>query len=127
MPGRLRRALRPASELDIVRSANAPPHLSGHLADPREYGPQRRRLVQRSIGVAQQCVASPAAPDLTLSLDAKPAYSEWNAIQPGFKCVNGTVDHSAPTKPLSAAFVRNKSPGNVRHGRPAARVVLPTR
>ena len=63
-------------------------------------------------------------PNLTLSFDAKPAYSEFYSIQPGFKCVNGAVDHSATTKPASAAFIRDDSPGNVRHGRYSARVVL---
>jgi polysaccharide lyase-like protein len=62
--------------------------------------------------------------DLTLSFDAKPAYSEWWGIQPGYPCVNGTVAQSAPTKPPSAAFVRDRSPRNVRHGRYSAKVVL---
>jgi Polysaccharide lyase len=34
------------------------------------------------------------------------------------------VDQAAPTKPPSAAFVRDDSPGNVRHGKHSARVVL---
>ena len=68
--------------------------------------------------------ATAAAPDLTLSFDAKPAYSEWWLIQPGYTCVNGSADQSAPRKPPSAAFVRDNSPRNVRHGRYSARVVL---
>jgi len=70
----------------------------------------------------------PSAPvmkrDLTLSFDAKPPYSEWWTIQPGYPCVNGSVDSSAPIKPASAAFVRDSSPGDVRHGKYSARVVL---
>jgi hypothetical protein len=62
--------------------------------------------------------------NLTLSFDAKPAYSEWHSIQPGFKCVNGTVDHSKPNKPRSAAFTRDNSRGNVRHGTYSAKVML---
>ena len=65
-----------------------------------------------------------AATNLTLSFDAKPAYSEFWSIYPGFRCVNGTIDRSGTTKPPSAAFVRDKSPGNVRHGRYSAKVVL---
>jgi hypothetical protein len=69
--------------------------------------------------------SAPAARhDLTLSFDANPAYSEWSSIQPGYRCINGSVDQSAPTKAPSAAFVRTNSPGNVRHGRYSARVVL---
>jgi Polysaccharide lyase len=68
-------------------------------------------------------VASPAR-ELTLSFDAEPAYSEWRGVQPGFTCRNGTVDQSTPSKPPSAAFVRDGSPGNVRHGTYSARVVL---
>jgi hypothetical protein len=63
-------------------------------------------------------------PDLTLSFDASPAYSEWYSIQPGFRCTNGTIDNRTLTKPASAAFVRDGSAGNVRHGRYSARVVL---
>jgi hypothetical protein len=103
----------------------------------------RRVLAQRSfpivfvIGVVVVAVGMTGQPhassrtgaprfprDLTLSFDARPAYSEWWGIQPGYACANGTVDHSAPTKPPSAAFVRDDSPGNVRHGRYSARVVL---
>jgi Polysaccharide lyase len=74
---------------------------------------------------SRRAASAPAtARDLTLSFDAKPAYSEWWGIQPGYACVNGSVDQSAPTKPSSAAFVRDDSPGNVRHGRYSARVVL---
>jgi hypothetical protein len=76
-------------------------------------------------------VASPSsgraprlAPDLTLSFDAKPAYSEWWAIQPGYRCVDGRVDRSQPTERPSAAFVRDDTPGNVRNGKYSARVVL---
>ena len=73
--------------------------------------------------------ASPAsAPgrlrDLTLSFDARPAYSEWDGVQPGYSCVNGAVDQRKPTKQPSAAFRRDSTPGNVRHGRYAVRVVL---
>ncbi len=64
------------------------------------------------------------ARDLTLSFDAKPPYSEFYSIQPGYKCASGAVDQSAPAKPPSAAFVRDNSPGNVRHGKYSARVVL---
>jgi hypothetical protein len=56
-------------------------------------------------------------PSLTLSFDARPAYSEWRGIQPGYRCVNGSVDRSAPSKPPSATFMRDGSPGNVRHGK----------
>jgi hypothetical protein len=62
--------------------------------------------------------------DLTLSFDAEPADCEWDSIQSGFKCANGVVDRSARTKPPSAAFVRDDSAGNVRHGKYSARVVL---
>jgi hypothetical protein len=68
--------------------------------------------------------ASGSPPDLTLSFDAEPAYSDWWSIQPGFKCPSGAVDQSATAKPVSAAFVRDDSPGNVRHGKYSARVVL---
>jgi len=68
--------------------------------------------------------ASASPPDLTLSFDATPAYSEFYSIQPGYKCVNGSVDQSAPTQPPSAAFVRDDSPGNVRDGKYSARVTL---
>ena len=68
--------------------------------------------------------ASVARGNLTLSFDAKPPYSEWWSIQPGYPCVNGSVDQTTPTKTASAAFVRDASPGNVRHGRYSARVVL---
>jgi Polysaccharide lyase len=67
---------------------------------------------------------SASASNLTLSFDAEPAYSEWWGIQPGYACVNGSVARSAPTKPPSAAFVRDSSRRNVRHGRYSARVVL---
>jgi hypothetical protein len=70
--------------------------------------------------------ASPSgpAPDLTLSFDAEPGYSEWDSIQPGFRCANGAPDHSSIAQSPSAAFVRDNSPGNVRHGEYSARVVL---
>jgi polysaccharide lyase-like protein len=66
--------------------------------------------------------ASAPLPDLTLSFDAEPAYSEWPSIQSGFKCANGSVDHSELGKPPSAAFVRDESAA--RHGKYSARVVL---
>jgi hypothetical protein len=62
--------------------------------------------------------------NLTLSFDRKPAYSEFDWIQPGYKCANGSVDQSAPAQPPSSAFVRDDSPGNVRDGKYSARVVL---
>jgi len=61
--------------------------------------------------------------DLTLSFDAEPAYCEWDSIQPGFDCVNGSVTPPTPGE-SSAAFVRDNSPGNVRNGKYAAKVVL---
>jgi hypothetical protein len=60
--------------------------------------------------------------DLTLSFDAKPAYSEFYSIQPGYRCINSVI--SGTRKSPSAAFVRDNSAGNVRHGRYSARVVL---
>jgi hypothetical protein len=69
-------------------------------------------------------VSAPTAADLTLSFDARPAHSEFDAIQPGFACVDGTVDQSSPTKSPAAAFVRDDALGNVRHGRYSARVIL---
>ena len=66
--------------------------------------------------------SSALAPDLTLSFDRNPAYSEFSSIQPGYTCVNGLV--SGPRKSRSAAFVRDASRGNVRHGKYSARVVL---
>ena len=77
-----------------------------------------------SLASRRTAPASGMGRDLTLSFDAKPAYSEFRSIQPGFGCVNGSVDQSAPTKSSSAAFVLDDSPGNVRHGRYSARVVL---
>jgi hypothetical protein len=62
------------------------------------------------------------ARDLTLSFDAKPAYSEFYSIQPGYRCVNSAI--AGINKPPSAAFVRDNSAGNVRHGKYSARVVL---
>ena len=67
---------------------------------------------------------SHAMRDLTLSFDASPPYSEWWGIQPGYRCINGAIDQSQPRKPPSAAFVRDASPGNVRHGTYSAKVVL---
>src|SRR5207249_3319002 len=63
-----------------------------------------------------------AARDLTLSFDADPAYSEFYSIQPGHRCVNGI--NVGTKKSRSAAFVRDASAGNVRHGKYSARVVL---
>jgi hypothetical protein len=60
--------------------------------------------------------------NLTLSFDANPAYSEFLSVQPGYKCVNGVI--SGTTKAPSAAFVRDYSRGNVRHGKYSAKVVL---
>ena len=77
-----------------------------------------------SLASRRTAPASGMGRDLTLSFDAKPAYSEFRSIQPGFGCVNGSVDQSAPTKSSSAAFILDDSPGNVRHGRYSARVVL---
>jgi polysaccharide lyase-like protein len=75
--------------------------------------------------LASRGATAPAArPNLTLSFDAKPPYSEWWGIQPGYKCIDGSVNRSAPTKKPSAAFVRDNSPGNVRQGKYSARVVL---
>jgi hypothetical protein len=62
--------------------------------------------------------------NLTLSFDAEPADCEWDSIQPGFECRNGSVNLSAPAKSPSAAFVRDDSPGNVRNGKYSARVAL---
>ena len=62
--------------------------------------------------------------DLTLSFDAEPAYCEWNFVQTGYDCRNGSVDQSASAQSPSAAFVRDSSPGNVRDGKYSARVVL---
>jgi hypothetical protein len=62
--------------------------------------------------------------DLTLSFDAEPPYSEWWGIQPGYRCADNKVDVAHPVKAPSAAFVRDNSFGNVRHGRYSARIVL---
>jgi Polysaccharide lyase len=62
--------------------------------------------------------------DLTLSFDAQPPYSEWWSIQPGYACAGNEVDVAHPINRPSAVFVRDRSPGNVRHGRYSARVVL---
>ena len=71
-------------------------------------------------GCHRDSVAPRAA--LTLSFDAEPAYCEWKSIQPGSRCVDGAI--SGASKAPSAAFVRDDSPGNVRHGKYSARVVL---
>jgi hypothetical protein len=62
--------------------------------------------------------------DLTLSFDAEPAECEWDSIQTGYQCRNGSVDQSAPAQSPSAAFARDDSPGNVRDGKYSARVAL---
>jgi Polysaccharide lyase len=62
--------------------------------------------------------------DLTFSFEDEPAYCEWEGIHPGYRCVNGSVDQAAPSKPRSAGFVRDRSARNVRHGTYSARVVL---
>jgi hypothetical protein len=62
------------------------------------------------------------ASNLTLSFDAKPAYSEFDSIQSGFACVDGRI--SGTKRSPTAAFVRDKSIRNVRHGKYSARVVL---
>jgi hypothetical protein len=66
--------------------------------------------------------APAVARDLTLSFDRRPAYSEFYSIQPGYRCIDGTI--AGRSKLPSAAFVRDHSRGNVRHGRYSARVVL---
>jgi hypothetical protein len=81
-------------------------------------------LSGRAPASAGTASASAVLPNLTLSFDASPPYSEWWTIQPGYRCVNGKVDQSQPNRPASAAFVRENSPGNVRHGRYSAKVVL---
>jgi Polysaccharide lyase len=78
----------------------------------------------RALASLTRSSAHAVESDLTLSFDANPAYSEWRSIQPGFRCVDGSVDRSAPRKSAFAAFVRVRSPGNVRHGRYSAKVVL---
>jgi hypothetical protein len=75
-----------------------------------------------SLAIRNNASAPAARSDLTLSFDAKPPYSEFYSIQPGFNCVNGIV--SGTRKSPSAAFVRDSSSGDVRHGRYSARVVL---
>jgi Polysaccharide lyase len=84
----------------------------------RQLPPPRQAIAPRTgCGV-------PGRQSLTLSFDAKPAYCEWDAVQPGYACANGAVDQSSPAKTPGAAFVRDDSPGNVRDGRYSARVVL---
>jgi hypothetical protein len=80
--------------------------------------------VDDSLALRWTTSAPATARDLTLSFDALPAYSEWWTIQPGYRCVNGLVNLSAPAKPPSAAFRRDASRGNVRHGKYSARIVL---
>jgi hypothetical protein len=81
--------------------------------------------VMSPLPLASPSASVPATtPNLTLSFDAKPAYSEWWGIQPGYRCVNGSVNQSARTKAPSDAFVRDSSRGNVRQGKYSARVVL---
>jgi hypothetical protein len=71
------------------------------------------------------CTGLPAhASELTLSFDAEPSNCEWDSIQSGFRCANGTPDHSSATQSPSSAFVRDDSTGNVRNGKYSARVVL---
>jgi hypothetical protein len=74
------------------------------------------------VGPSQSARKHP--PDLTLSFDAEPAYCEWDSIQPGYACTNGSVDRASPAQPASAAFARDDSPGNIREGKYSARVVL---
>jgi len=76
-------------------------------------------VLSRPLGSAS---APKLARPLTLSFDAKPAYSEFYSIQPGYKCLNGTV--SGTNRSPSQVFVRDDSRGNVRHGKYSARVVL---
>jgi hypothetical protein len=64
------------------------------------------------------------ASNLTLSFDVHPPYSEWTGIQPGYACTAGVVDRRSNLRSASAAFARDGSAGNVRHGRYSARVVL---
>jgi hypothetical protein len=82
-------------------------------------------LVASSSG-SLASLSSPSVPaiarDLTLSFDARPAFSEFDSIQPGFKCVDRSI--AGTRKSPSAAFVRDKSRRNVRHGKYSARVVL---
>lgn len=80
--------------------------------------------IEDSLALQGTSSAPAAARNLTLSFDASPAYSEWWTIQPGYRCVNGSVRLSAPSKPSSAAFQRDDSRGNVRHGKYSAKVVL---
>jgi hypothetical protein len=80
--------------------------------------------VDDSLALRGRSSAPAGGRNLTLSFDASPAYSEWWTIQPGYKCVNGSVRLSAPSKPPSAAFQRDDSRGNVRHGKYSAKIVL---
>jgi Polysaccharide lyase len=80
--------------------------------------------IDDSLALRGTSSAPAAGRNLTLSFDASPAYSEWRTIQPGYKCVNGAVSLFTPSKPSSAAFIRDDSKGNVRHGKYSARVVL---
>jgi hypothetical protein len=84
----------------------------------------RRELGSGRPSSQERKASRPTAPDLTLSFDAEPADCEWDSIQPGFECANGSVDQSARAQSPSAAFVRDDSRRNVRHGKYSARVVL---
>jgi hypothetical protein len=97
----------------------------------------RLAVVMASVAAVATCIdeslalqgtsnasAGGAGRNLTLSFDASPAYSEWWTIQPGYRCVNGAVRLSAPSKSPSAAFRRDDSRGNVRHGKYSAKIVL---
>lgn len=94
---------------------SAPPGSSG--------GPQSG-CSERVAGAAPTQSAIEHPPDLTLSFDAEPAYCEWDAIQPGYACRNGSVDRASPAQPIAAALVRDGSRGNVREGRYSARIAL---
>src|SRR5437764_8544053 len=60
---------------------------SGHRGTPSSSG-------RKTPGPTCNALASQTS-DLTLSFDAEPADCEWDSIQPGFKCANGSVDRSA--------------------------------
>jgi hypothetical protein len=81
-------------------------------------------LSRAPLAPAGRALTRAAAPDLTLSFDAEPAYSEWTGIQPGYRCTGVSAHPSTPAKPSSAAFVRTTARANVRHGRHSVRVVL---
>jgi hypothetical protein len=101
------------------------------LAASSQLRPRRRHTLVASLSILAAAAVVPgwapafaSLPDLTLSFDAEPADCEWDSIQPGFECRNGSVNLSAPAKSPSAAFVRDDSPGNVRNGKYSARVAL---